>query len=71
MMYQNIKFNFLLNLEDYGKIILKLRGCWRSNKGQNVIFPLKISNFDQEILMKYLCFVIILFPNQVTTMIDG
>ena len=52
MMYQNIKFNFLLNLEDYGKIILKLRGCWRSNKGQNVIFPLKISNFDQEILMK-------------------
>ena len=52
MMYQNIRFNFLLNLEDYGEIILKLRGCWRSNKGQNVIISLNISYFDQEILMK-------------------
>ena len=59
MMHQNIRFNFLLNLEDNGKIILKLRGRWRSNKGQNIIFSLKNSNFDQEILMKYLCFVII------------
>ena len=52
MMYQNIKFNFLLSLENYGEIILKLRDCWRSNKGQNVIIFLKISYFDQEILMK-------------------
>ena len=52
MMYQNIRINFLLDLDDYGKITLKLRGCWRLNKGQNVIFPLKISNFDEEILMK-------------------
>ena len=50
MMHQNIRFNFLLNLEDNGKIILKLRGRWRSNKGQNIIFSLKKSNFDQEIL---------------------
>ena len=26
MMHQNIRFNFLFNLEDYGKQILKLRG---------------------------------------------
>ena len=51
-MYQNIRFNFRINLDDYGKIILKLRGCSRSNKGQNAIFSLKNSNFDQEILMK-------------------
>ena len=59
MMHQNIRSNFLLNLEDNGKMILKLRGRWRSNKGQNIIFSLKKSNIDQEILMKYLCFVII------------
>ena len=58
-MHQNIRFNFLLNLEDNGKIILKLRGRSRSNKGQNIIFSLKNSNFDQGILMKYLCFVIL------------
>ena len=58
-MHQNIRFNFLLNLEGNGKIILKLRGRLRSNKGQNIIFSLKNSNFDQEILMKYLCFIII------------
>ena len=58
-MHQNIRFNFLLNLEDNGKIILKLRGRRRSNKGQNIIFSLKNSNFDQEILMKYLCLVIL------------
>ena len=59
MMHQNIRFNFLLNLADDRKIILRLRGRWRSNKGQNIIFPLKNSNFDQEILIKYLCFVIL------------
>ena len=58
-MHQNIRFNFLLNLEDNGKIILKLMGPRRSNKGQNIIFSLKNSNFDQEILMKYLCLVIL------------
>ena len=59
MMHQNIRFEFLLNLEDNRKIILKFKGRWRSNKGQNIISSLKNSNFDQEILMKYLCFVII------------
>ena len=57
-MHQNIRFNFLLNVEENGKIILNLRDRWRSNKG-HIIFFLKNSNFDQEILMKYLCFVII------------
>ena len=52
MMYQNIRFNFLFNLKDDGKKILKLRGHWRSNEGQNVILSPKDSNFDEEFLMK-------------------
>ena len=51
-MHQNVRFNFPLNLEDDDKIILKLRGRWRSNKGQNAIFFLKKSNFDEVIAMK-------------------
>ena len=38
MMHQNVRFNFSLNLEDDGKIKLKLRGRWRSNKGQMPFF---------------------------------
>ena len=49
MMHQNIRFNFPLNLEGYGKIIPKLRGHWRSIKGQNVIFSLKNIIFDKDI----------------------
>ena len=52
MMHQNVRFNFSLNLEDDGKIILKLRGRWISNKGQNAIFSLKNSNFGEVIAMK-------------------
>ena len=51
-MHQNIRFNFLFNLEDDGKRIPKLRGHRRSNKGQYVIFSLKDSNFDGDFLMK-------------------
>ena len=52
MMHQNVRFNFPLNLEDDGKIMLKLRGRWRSNKGQNAKFSLKKSNFGEVIAMK-------------------
>ena len=52
MMHQNVRFNFPHNLEDDGKIILKLRGHWRSNKGQNAIFSLKEFNFGEVIAMK-------------------
>ena len=51
MMHQNVRFNFPLNLEDDGEIKLKLRGRWRSNKGQNAIFSLKKSNFGEVIAM--------------------
>ena len=51
-MHQNIRFNFLFNLEDDGKKNPKSRGHRRSNKGQNVFFSLKDSNFDGEFLMK-------------------
>ena len=37
MMHQ-IKFNFLLNMEDNGKIILELTGCSRSKEFQRSYF---------------------------------
>ena len=52
MMHQNVRFNFPLNPEDDGKIIIKLRGRWRSNKGQNAIFSLNKYNFGEMIAMK-------------------
>ena len=38
MMQQTIKFNFLLNMEDNGKVILELTGCSRSKEFQRSYF---------------------------------